>query len=75
MPTKELKLFEDDMFKIVENVQFKQVQNKFQDKLIQDVKKINSSKNMVVFANTTRNLYELDKNRCEKLRRENITKT
>lgn len=29
---------------------------------------------MVVFVNIIRNLYELDKNWCEKLRRENIMK-
>ena len=74
-PIDELKPFEDDMFKLVENLRFKQVKNEFQDKLNRDVKKINSSKNILVFADKTRNVYELNKNEYEKLLRENITKT
>ena len=63
------------MFKIVQNVKFKHVRNKFQDKLSRDVKKINSSRNILVFADKTRNVYELNKNQYEKLLRENVTKT
>lgn len=70
-----MKPFEDDMFQLVENVKFKQVRNKFQQKLRRDVKKINSSKKVLVFADKTRNVYELDKNQYDKLLRENITKT
>ena len=47
----------------------------FQDKLIRDVKSINSSKKVLVFADKTRNLYEMDKGQYEKMLRENITKT
>ena len=71
----ELKPFEDDMFQLVKNVKFKQVKNKFQEKLRCDVKKINSSKKVLIFADKTRNVYELDKNQYDKLLRENITKT
>ena len=71
----EWKPFEDDMFQLVENVKFKQVRNKFQEKLRHDVKKINSSKKVLVFMDKTRNVYELDKNQYNKLLRENITKT
>ena len=61
-PIEELKPFEDDMFQIVENVKFKQVRNQFQEKLRRDVKKTNSSRKVLVFADKTRNVYELDKN-------------
>ena len=63
------------MFQIVENVKFKQVRNEFQEKLRRDVKNINSSKKVLVFADKTRNVYELDKNQYDKLLRENITTT
>ena len=53
---------------------FKQVRNAFQDKLRRDVKSINSSKKVLVFADKTRNLYEMDKGQYEKLLRENVTK-
>ena len=62
------------MFQLVENVMFKQVRNAFQDKLRHDVKSINSSKKVLVFADKTRNLYEMDKGQYEKMLRENITK-
>ena len=74
-PIDELKPFEEDMFQLVENVTFKQVRNAFQDKLRRDVKSINSSKKVLVFADKTRNLYEMDKGQYEKMLRENITKT
>ena len=63
------------MFQLVENVTFKQVRSAFQDKLRRDVKSINSSKKVLVFADKTRNLYEMDKGQYEKMLRENITKT
>ena len=74
-PVDELKPFEEDMFQLVDNVTFKQVRNAFQDKLKRDVKCINSSKNVLVFADKTRNVYEMGKDQYEKLLRENITKT
>ena len=74
-PIDELKPFEEDMFQLVENVTFKQVRSAFQDKLRRDVKSINSSKKVLVFADKTRNLYEMDKGQYEKMLRENITKT
>ena len=73
-PIDELKPFEEDMFQLVENVTFKQVRSAFQDKLRRDVKSINSSKKVLVFADKTRNLYEMDKGQYEKMLRENITK-
>ena len=70
-----LKPFEDDVFKLVENLRFKKVINNFQDKLKRDVKKINLSDKVLVFADKSRNVYELDKTQYEKLLRENITKS
>ena len=51
------------------------MRNAFQDKLRSDVKTINSSKNVLVFANKRRNVYEMSKDQYEKLLKENITKT
>ena len=49
--------------------------NNFQDKLKRHVKKTNSSDKVLVFADKSRNVYELDKTQYEKLLRENITKS
>ena len=51
------------------------MRNAFQDKLRRDVKRINSSKKVLVFADKTRNVYEMGRDQYEKLLRENITKT
>jgi len=52
----------NDTFGIVEDVKFKQVRNKFEAKLSRDVKKINSSKKVLVFEDKARNLYMLNNN-------------
>ena len=74
-PIEDLKPFEDDMFKMIENLRFKKVRNSFQDKLKRDVKKITSSDKVLVFADKSRNVYELEKPEYEKLLRGNITKS
>ena len=56
-------------------LRFKKVRNSFQDKLKRDVKKINSPDKVLVFADKSRNVYELEKPEYEKLLRGNITKS
>lgn len=68
-----LEPFEDELFKMVENIQFKKVSNAFQNKLNQDIKKINASNKVFTFADKSRNLYQLEKHNYEKLLTENIT--
>ena len=46
------------MFQLVENITFKQVRNAFQDKLRRDVKSINPSKKVLVFADKTRRVQD-----------------
>ena len=54
----ELKAFEEDVLKIIENMKFRDTKNNFQETLASDLKKINTSENMFVFADKTRNIYE-----------------
>ena len=70
----ELRAFEDDMEKMIQNISFKTVRDDFQDMLKRDVAKIKSSQSVFVRADKTRNLYELGKDRYEKLVMENITR-
>ena len=53
----ELKAFEEDVLKIIENIKFRDTKNNFQETLASDLKKMNSSENMFVFADKTRNMY------------------
>ncbi len=71
----ELRPFEDDMMKMIESVQGKRAYSKFQETLRQDIRKIRNSTKMLIPADKTRNLYELDKSKYDKLLEQNITKS
>lgn len=72
---KELQNFENDLFHLVNNVQFTNFRSPFQRKLTEDVKKINNSKNVLLLADKTRNIYEVSETRYNKLLADNITST
>ena len=52
-----------------------EIRNPFQERLKQDIKKINASDKVLVFADKTRNINGLDKEQHKKLLRENISKS
>ena len=58
----ELKPFEEDVIKLLETITFRDKKDYFQDTLANDLKKINSSDKMFVFADKTRNIYETSLN-------------
>ena len=70
----ELKPFEDDVLKLIENLEFRRTNDHFQERLRTDIDNIKKSNNVFVPADKTKNLYEMDKQRYEKLLHENITK-
>ena len=72
---KDLMQFENDLLKLIKSVKFKKVKNKFLDELQKDISSIKKSKNVVIFADKTQNIYETDKNTCSKLLTNNISKT
>ena len=61
--------------KMISNVQLRRVKNDFQNRLKNDIRSIQSSKKVFVFADKTRNIYEMEKAHYEKLLTDNITKT
>ena len=67
--------FEDDIYELVKDIEFKSVKNKFQQKLNGDLKNNRNSKNLFVFADKTSNLYEITKENYNKLLHGHITKT
>ena len=56
-----LKVFENDMYKMIRKIEFIKVRNGFQDKLKQDLETIRLSKNELAFADKSANSYELSK--------------
>ena len=70
----ELEAFENDLLKIIEDLQFRKTSNELQERLRQDTERIKKSKDVIVPADKTRNLYAVGKTRYEKLLCENITK-
>ena len=74
---KEMKGFEEDLALIVERlikVSRTNVNEPFLTK-INDLKKVNSSYNMYIFADKTRNLYETTPDQYDKILKDNITKS
>ena len=66
--------FEHNLFDMVKSVTFRRINSGFQNRLKQDLKKINGTSNIIAFADKTSNLYELDPNRYKQLVLDNITK-
>ena len=66
--------FENDLYNMIWNIQFNPRRNTFQRQLACDVKEISTSKNVLVSAAKSTNLYSMSKESYKKLLNENITK-
>ena len=71
----EMKFFEEDVARMVSSNEFKHVEDPFLNNIAEDLKQVNSSQNVFVFANKTRNLYETAPDEYNKLVSKKITKT
>jgi hypothetical protein len=71
----ELAEFEKDMMIMIKNVEFRELQNDFQDKLKSDIELIKSTKHIIVPADKSTNLYKFDKETYKKHLSNNITNT
>ena len=72
-PNEHLNAFENDLYDLIQKVEFTNVQNTFQRKLRKDVQSIKSSNDMLIFADKSANLYELSRDHYEKLLQDNST--
>ena len=70
----DMKNFENDLLTLIENIQFRNVPNKFLNKLNEDINKIRSSDKLFVPTDKTQNCYEITKENY-KILHDNITKT
>ena len=71
----ELSKFEEDLMKIIKNIEFRNVNNEFQKKMKEDMKNIKTCGKVVVPADKSTNLYKVDKETYENHITNNITKT
>ena len=66
--------FENDLYKMARNIEFRNKPNEFQQKLAADINSIRSSPNLLIPADKTTNLYEMSAKDYNKLLHDNITK-
>ena len=60
---------------MIRNVKFTNIRSKFLDHINRDIESIRSSKKVLVFAEKSRNLYELSRENYQTLLHDNITQT
>ena len=72
---KELSNFENDMMKLIENIEFRQVDNEFQRKLRKDIRTIKQCGKVVVPADKSTNMYKMNKNDYNNHLTNSITKS
>ena len=73
-PCNRILAFESDLIDLVKNIEFRYVNNTFQNELRKDIRRINSSNNIIVFSDKTNNLYEIKPEAYNDLLRDNITR-
>ena len=73
-PIKEIEEFEQDLWSMVEGIQFNKKRTQFQKRLTNEVKEIKKSKNLIIPADKTSNMYEVPVEKYNKLLKDNITK-
>ncbi|MCP4055115.1 MAG: hypothetical protein GY739_19150 [Mesoflavibacter sp.] len=56
-PDKELTDFEEDLYKLAKEIEFRPVRNEFQNNLSEQIKKIHASKDIIVKGDKSRNLF------------------
>ena len=75
LPVKELAAFESELIDLVKNIKFRKAKNQLQNKLKEDIKKINQSDKTLTFADKSSNMYRLTREEYVKMRKNAITST
>ena len=69
-----ISLFEKDMYQLIKSIEFEKSSNEFMLQMSEDLKSLQNTNQVIVFADKTTNLYKMDVDNYHKLLRENITK-
>ena len=59
---------------MIKNLEFRQISNNFQGKFKNDIEHIKKSNEVFIFADKSRNIYEVELEKYKKLLKENMTK-
>ena len=70
-----LNAFEEDLYELVRNIEFKRVNTVFQNQLNKDINMINKDPLLFIPADKSNNLYKVSKDTYSKLLQDNITKS
>ena len=70
----EMAEFENGLLLLIKNLEFKNVHNDFQMKLLDDIKEIEASNEVFVSVNKSRNIYKMQKDEYNKSFQDKITK-
>ena len=71
----QLKDFEDDLLKMIENIRFRKISSPLQNKLREDTKRMKQEENILTPADKTNNYYLVSPQHYSKLMKDNITST
>ena len=71
----ELKEFEEKMTNLIQNIEFGNKNNVFQQKLTRDLKAVKSQNKLMIKADKTINYYKMDQRNYAELVNTNLTKT
>ena len=71
----ELWNFENYLLLMIRNIEFRKINNSFEERLSNDIKQIKNSDKVFVSADKSRHIYKLGQSKYKKLLKENITKT
>ena len=70
-----LSAFENDLYDLVRNIEFKTINTAFQNQLNKDINLINNDSLLFIPADKTNNLYKLNNDKYKKLLQDNITES
>ena len=71
----ELSNFENDLLLMIKIIEFRKINNSFQERLNNEIKQIKSSNEVFVSADKSRYVYKLGRSEYKKMLKENITET
>ena len=63
----ELSNFENDLLLMIKNIEFRKINNSFQEKLSNDIKQIKNSDKVFISADKSRNVHKLGQSEYKKL--------
>ena len=71
----ELGPFKSDLQRVISNIEYRPIRNKLLLKLSKDIKNIQKTKELLIDADKSTNIFKISKDDCQKHLRNNITKT